>query len=135
MSQVKATAKAVRTSARKMGLVAALIRGRTTHDALVILEHTPKRAARILVEVIKSAIANAENNHKMHKDKLVIDSVLVSPGMVIKRVRMGSRGHIDKNNHRTAHVTVMVSEHTPIADSKPKQISKKIKQPVMAGNK
>ena len=62
---VRAIAKGVRMSPRKVGVVAALVRGRTVEDALVILEHTPRRSADPVREVIKSARANAEHNHNL----------------------------------------------------------------------
>ncbi len=112
MSQVKASAKSLRIAPRKLGLVAGLVRGRTVNDSLAILEHTPKGGAPLLAKVVKSAAANAETNQKLSKDQLLVSSILVSPGSIIKRYRPGARGMIRPIMKRTSHVTVVV-EATP----------------------
>src|SRR5687767_11493394 len=103
MSPVSATAKNLRTSASKLGLVASLVRGRSVTDSLTILEHTPKSAASLLAKVVKSAQANAENNHKLEADKLLVDKILVSNGGMIKRGRAGARGMWRPIRHRLSH--------------------------------
>lgn len=117
-SAVKATAKGIRISPRKMGLVAALVRGRSVADSLVILEHTPKRGAPVLAKVVESATANAVNNHKATKDTLEVASVLVSPGSIIKRYRPGARGMVRPIRHRTSHVTVIVDATKQVPEKK-----------------
>ncbi len=77
---VKAQANGITMTPRKIGEVANLVRGRSVADALVILEHTPRRAALPISKVIKSAQANATNNHNAKGDDLVIHTLNVSPG-------------------------------------------------------
>lgn len=135
--QVRAVAKQIRISPRKMGEVAALVRRRSVSDALVILEHTPRRAADHLRRVISSAAANAQNNHKLVVDQLQINSVLVSPGLIVRRWKPGSRGHIDARDHRSVHVTVVVEDKSKeatttkatakLASTKPKSTAKENK--------
>ena len=84
---VKAIAKGVRMSPRKVGVVAGLVRGRTVADALTILDHTPRRAALPVRKVIESAKANADNNHNLKPDTLQIVSISVTPGPRLKRFR------------------------------------------------
>jgi len=83
--KTSATAKFVGTSARKTGLVAALIRGRRAVDAQVILANTDKRATGPVGKVLASAIANAENNHNAKAANLIVESVLIGPGPTLKR--------------------------------------------------
>lgn len=109
---VKATAKQVRISPRKTNLVAALIRGRTAKDAAVILEHTPKRAARAVQKVLRSAVANAETNHKLASDSLKVVSVEISPGSTLKRFHFASRGRVHPVRHRSSHITISVSDNS-----------------------
>lgn len=108
---VKATAKQVRISPRKTNLVAALVRGRSTSDAKVILDHTPKRAAKAIQKVLKSAVANAETNHKLASDSLQIQSIEVSPGSTLKRFHFASRGRVHPIRHRSSHITVIISDN------------------------
>lgn len=106
---VKAQAKALAMTPRKVGEVASLVRGRTVSDALVILEHTPRRAALPLIKVIKSAQANAGHNHNVKTDNLQIAELHVSPGPRAKRFRPVARGSAHPYQKRTTHVTVIVS--------------------------
>jgi large subunit ribosomal protein L22 len=82
--KTSATAKFVGTSARKTGLVAALIRGRRAIDAQVILANTDKRASGPVGKVLNSAIANAENNQGAKLASLIVESVLIGPGPTLK---------------------------------------------------
>lgn len=107
---VRATAKFVGTSSRKVGLVAALIRGRRASDAALILTQTPKRAANPVGKVLSSAIANAENNYHMKAQDLTIESVLVGPGPTLKRFRPRAQGRAFPIRKRTSHITVVLSE-------------------------
>jgi large subunit ribosomal protein L22 len=108
--KTQATAKFVRTSARKTGLVAALIRGRRALDAQLILAHTPQRASVPVGKVLTSAIANAENNHGAHAAELVIESVLIGPGPTLKRARPRAKGSSASIMKRSSHITVIVSD-------------------------
>lgn len=105
---VKAIAKGVRMSPRKVGVVAALVRGRSVEDALTILSHTPRRSALPVSKVIASAKANAENNHNYKADTLQIVEISVSPGPRLKRYRPAAHGRALPFQRRTAHIRVVV---------------------------
>jgi len=106
---VKATAKSVRISPRKVGEVVALVRGCTVDDALVILDHTPRRAAQEVAKAIKSAAANATNNHGYKEDGLYIEEIFVTAGMRIKRYRPAAHGRALPYQKKTSHIHVRVS--------------------------
>ncbi len=103
-----ATAKSVRVSPQKLTLVAALVRGRSVTDALVILEHTPRRGAKYVMETIKSAQANAEHNHGYKPGTLDISEISVTPGPRLKRWRPVWRGMAHPYQHKTSHIRVVV---------------------------
>jgi large subunit ribosomal protein L22 len=105
---VRATAKGVRMTPRKVGLVASLVRGRTVADALTILEHTPKRAAKPVAKAIASAKANAGNNHGLDEKTLIIESLQVTSGPALKRYRAGAFGRAKPYLRRTSHIYVTV---------------------------
>ncbi|HKR81811.1 MAG TPA: 50S ribosomal protein L22 [Candidatus Saccharimonadales bacterium] len=105
---VTAIAKGVRMSPRKVGVVAALVRGRTVADALTILEHTPRRSALPVKKVIESARANADHNHNLKPDTLTITQITVTPGVRLKRYRPASHGRALPFQRRTAHIRVVV---------------------------
>ena len=104
----KAIARGVTQTPRKIGLVASLVRGRTVADALVILEHTPKRAAKPVAKVIASAAANATNTFGAKEDTLVVDNLQVTAGPRLKRFRPIARGSANPYQKRTAHISVVV---------------------------
>jgi len=106
---VKAHVKALPMTPRKVGIVASLVRGRSVNDALVILEHTPRRAALPLIKAINSAKANAGHNHNVQTDNLMIAELNVSPGPRAKRFRPVARGSAHPYQKRTTHITVVVS--------------------------
>jgi large subunit ribosomal protein L22 len=105
---VKAIAKGVRISPRKVGVVAALVRGRSVSDALTILDHTPRRSALSVRKVIESANANAEYNHNFKADSLRITEISVTPGPRFKRFRPAAHGRALPFMHRTSHIRVVV---------------------------
>jgi len=105
---VKAISKAIQISPRKVAVVAALVRGRSVNDALVILEHTPRRSAQAVAKTIMSARANADNNHNMKPDTLVITEIYVTPGPRLKRFRPVARGLAHPYQHKTSHLRVVV---------------------------
>ena len=106
---VKASAKGIDMTPRKIGEVASLVRGRSVDDALTILAHTPRRAAIPVAKVIASAKANAAHNHNAKGDDLIITTLDVSPGARMKRYRPVARGSAHPFQKRTTHVTVVVS--------------------------
>lgn len=105
---VRAIAKGVRISPRKVAVVAALVRGHSVDNALVILQHTPRRAAISVRKTIESARANADYNHNYKPDTLKIVEILVTPGPRMKRIRPVSRGAAHPYMHRTSHIRVVV---------------------------
>ena len=105
---VTATAKGVSMSPRKVGVVASLVRGRSVADALIILEHTPRRSALAVRKVIASAKANADHNHNYKPDTLQIVSITVSPGARLKRFRPAAHGRALPFQRRTSHIHVVV---------------------------
>ncbi len=107
---VRATAKFVGTSSRKIGLVAALIRGRKAQEAVTVLQQTPKRATEPVGKVLQSAIANAENNYNLSARSLVVESVLVGPAPTLKRWRPRAQGRAYPVLKRASHITVVLRE-------------------------
>ena len=105
---VSSVAKGVRMSPRKVGVVASLVRGRTVADALVILEHTPRRSAEAVKSVIASARANAEHNHNLKPDTLKIVEISVTPGPRLKRYRPAAQGRALQFQRKTSHIRVVV---------------------------
>jgi len=103
-----ASLKKVRISPRKVGIVAALVRGRMVDDAIVILDHTPRRAAAEVKDAIKSARANAEHNHSYKPETLRITSISVTPGPQFKRYRPAAHGRALPFARRTSHIFVQV---------------------------
>lgn len=105
---VKAVAKGVHGSQRKIGVVAALVRGRTVSDAITILENVPRRSATPVLKVIKSAQANADYNHNYKPDTLKIVEISVTPGPSLKRFRPAARGRALPFERRSSHIRVIV---------------------------
>jgi len=105
---VQAIAKGVRMSPRKVGVVASLVRGRSVADALIILEHTPRRTALPVLKTIKSAAANADHNHNFKPDTLQITEISVTAGPRLKRYRPAAHGRALPFQRRTSHIRVVV---------------------------
>ena len=117
---VRAYAKGVDQTPRKVSLVAALVRGRTVADALVILEHVPKRAALPVKKAIDSAKANAINNHGLDAKSLVITTLSVTTGTRLRRFKPASRGRALPFQKKTSNILVEVT-----GTEKPKKASAK----------
>ena len=109
---VKASAKVVLTAPRKTRLVIDLIRGKSVIEADQILNNTNKKAAKLIRKVLLSAVANAENNYELDSSNLYVVEAYVNEGPVLKRIRFGSRSHIDRHDKRTSHITVVVGNKT-----------------------
>jgi large subunit ribosomal protein L22 len=105
---VQAIAKGVRISPRKVAVVAALIRGRSVADALVILDHTPRRSATAVKKAVMSAKANADHNHGYKPDSLQITEISVTPGPRIKRYRPAAHGRALPFQRKSTHIRVIV---------------------------
>lgn len=116
---VLALAKGVRMSPRKVGVVAALVRGRTVADALTILEHVPRRSALPVIKTIQSARANADHNHNLKPDTLKIVEISVTHGPRLKRFRPAAHGRALPFQRRTSHIRVVVDGEVR-APKKPK---------------
>jgi len=95
-------------SPRKVGVVAALVRGRSVEDALVILSHTPRRSATPVQKAIASAKANAEHNHNYKPNTLQIVEISVTPGPRLKRFRPAAHGRALPFQRKTSHIRVVV---------------------------
>lgn len=108
--EAKAIAKYVRIAPRKINLVAAEIRGKQVDEALAILKFTPKRGAEVLEKVLKSAVANAENNNDMDRESLYVSEAFGNQGPTLKRWRPRSQGRAYPILKRTSHVGVVVTE-------------------------
>ena len=108
--KVRAQAKWVRMSARKARLVLDHIRGRSVPEARTILAFTPRAAASDIEKVLRSAVANAEANHGLDGDDLVVEAAYADEGPTLKRWKPRARGRVNRIRKRTCHVTVVLAE-------------------------
>ncbi len=108
--EVKAVAKYIRTSPRKVRLVVDLVRGRPVKEALALLRFMPQAAAVDVAKVVKSAAANAEQNNHLAADDLYIARITADAGPTIKRFRPRSHGKASPILKRSTHITVVVDE-------------------------
>jgi large subunit ribosomal protein L22 len=109
---VRAQAKWVRVSPRKAQVVAKHIRGRTVPEARTVLAFTARAAAREIEKVLRSAVANAEANHGLVGDTLVVEAAYVDEGPTLKRWRPRARGRAARIRKRTCHITLLLAEPT-----------------------
>ena len=107
--EAKAIAKMQRISPIKARLVIDLIRGKDANEAKNILINYNNKAARLIVKVLDSAIANAVNNNKMDVNTLYVKEARVDAGPVMKRMMFDSRGHVGRKDKRTSHIVVVVA--------------------------
>jgi len=108
--EARAIARFVRIAPRKAQQVVDLVRGKNIDEALAILKYTPKAAAPIVEKVVKSALANAENNYGMDRDKLYIDEIYADQGPTMKRFRPRAQGRATMIRKRTSHIGVILKE-------------------------
>ncbi len=108
--QARAFLKNVRVSPRKLNLVARSIRGMPVETALAELSFSRKRIAGTVREVLQAAIANAENNHELDVDRLVVSEATVGRSLVIKRLRARARGRVGRIRKPFSNLTIVVSE-------------------------
>ena len=99
-----------RISARKVKIVADLIRGKKVDEALAIVKFTPKASSEIIEKLLKSAIANAENNHGMNRGNLVVSEIYANQGPTMKRIRPAAKGSASRIRKRTSHITIKLRE-------------------------
>ena len=105
-----ATAKHIRISPRKAGIVLDLIRGKQVDQALGILNFTPKAASPVIIKVLNSAIANGVNNQEMDRANLYVAECYANPGPTLKRYVARSRGSASPMLKRTCHISVVLDE-------------------------
>ena len=108
--EAKAKATYVRISPRKVQIVLDLIRNQPADKAMAILKFTDKAACEPVSKVLKSAIANAENNFNMDVSRLVVSEAHVAPGPVLKRIQPRAQGRAYRINKRTSHITLVLKE-------------------------
>lgn len=108
--EAKAKVTHVRISPRKVQVVLDLIRNQPVDKAMAILKFTSKAATEPLTKLLKSAMANAENNFNMDPTKLYVSSCHVAPGPTLKRIRPRAQGRAFRINKRTSHITLVVKE-------------------------
>jgi ribosomal protein L22 len=106
---VRAQAKYVRTSARKARMVCGHIRGKSVAEARAILAFTPRQVARDWAKVLDSAVANAENNHELVEEDLIVREAYADEGPTIKRFRPRARGRASAIRKRTSHLTITLT--------------------------
>ena len=108
--QAVATLKYARISSRKVKIVADIIRGKSAEEALAIVKFTPKASSAIIEKLLKSAIANAENNHGMKSNKLYVDQIYANQGPTLRRIRPAAKGSAVRIRKRTSHITIVLKE-------------------------
>ena len=108
--EARAVLKYARISSRKVKIVADLIRGKNVDEALAILKFAPKASSEILEKLLKSAIANAENNHFMNRSNLVVSEIYANQGPTLKRIRPAAKGSAVRIRKRTSHITIILRE-------------------------
>ncbi|GIW48917.1 MAG: 50S ribosomal protein L22 [Caloramator sp.] len=108
--EARAHARYIRMSPRKIKVVLDLIRGKKVNEALAILKHTPRAAAPVVEKLLKSAIANAENNHNMDVNKLFVAETYANQGPTLKRFRPRAQGRAYRIRKRTSHITMVLKE-------------------------
>ncbi len=107
---VRATSKTVRLAARKARIVLDLIRGKNAKEAIAILEFTPNAGSEPVLKTLKSAMANATNNHHLDRDKLFVSECYANEGVTLKRFRPRAKGSASPIMKRTSHISVVVKE-------------------------
>ena len=110
LREARATLKFARISSRKVKIVADLIRGKDVDEALAIVKFTPKASSEVIEKLLKSAIANAENNFNMDRSKLYISEIYANQGPTMKRIRAATQGRANRIRKRTSHIEVILKE-------------------------
>lgn len=110
MQTARAKLSYARISPRKVSIVLDLIRNQPVEKAVGILQYTPKAASPLILKLVNSAAANAENNHNMDKDNLYVAECYVTPGPTLKRIQPKDHGKAFRILKRTSHITVVLKE-------------------------
>ena len=108
--EARAELKFARISARKAKIVLDLIKGKEVHEALAILKYTNKAASPMVSKILKSAIANATNNHSMNENKLVVAEAIANQGPTMKRISPRAQGRAYRIRKRTSHIRIVLKE-------------------------
>lgn len=107
---VRAYAKGIFISPQKLGLVCDKVRGMQAEQALVVLEFMPHKGAHFIHKLLKSALANAENNFDLERDEMFISSIFAGDGPTLKRYKAGARGRYKPRQRRSSHLTLVLSQ-------------------------
>ncbi len=110
--EVSATTKYARIAPEKARQVSRLLPGKPAQEALRSLEFMPRKAARMILKTLKSAVANAENNFDLNRDELFVKTAEVGPGPTLKRFHTKARGMAGRIAKRTSHFTIVLSDET-----------------------
>lgn len=108
--EARASLNHARISSRKVKIVIDLLRGKNVDEALAIVKFTPKASSPIIEKLLKSAIANAENNHYMDRTKLYIAEIYANQGPTLKRIRPAAKGSAVRIRKRTCHINIVLKE-------------------------
>ncbi len=108
--EARAIHRYARISPRKVKIVNDLIRNKPVGAAMGILKNTPKAASELLIKLLKSATANAENNYNMNVEALYVAQIYADPGPILKRVMPRAQGRAFRINKRTSHITIVLKE-------------------------
>jgi large subunit ribosomal protein L22 len=114
-TEAQAVTRNIRVSPRKLNLVAALIRGRRAQDAVAVLTFSKRRIAQTVRKTLESAIANAENNHQLDVDQLVVSRAEVGRAQVMKRFHARGRGRSSRIEKWFSHLKIVVAERPAAA--------------------
>ena len=106
----RAEHKYARISPRKVEIICNMIRGKNADVALALMENTPKAGCELMIKVLKSAMANAENNFEMDPEKLYVAETFANAGPILKRGMPRAQGRMYRINNRTSHITIAVAE-------------------------
>ncbi|MFC0387831.1 MULTISPECIES: 50S ribosomal protein L22 [Acetobacterales] len=113
-TEAQAVTRNIRVSPRKLNLAAGLIRGRRAQDAVATLTFSKRRISDTVKKTLESAIANAENNHSLDVDKLVVARVEVGRSIVMKRFQARGRGKAARVEKWFSHLKIVVAEQQPV---------------------
>ena len=120
-TEAQAITRNIRVSPRKLALVAGLVRGRSAQDAVATLTFSKRRIAQTVKKTLESAIANAENNHRLDVDQLVVSRVEVGRAVVMKRFHARGRGRSSRVEKWFSHLMIVVAEQQAAAEPAPPQ--------------
>lgn len=122
--EVRSIYKYARISSQKARQVTRAITGMPVSQALSVLDFTPKKAAFLVGKVLRSAVANAENNHELDADELVVRSAVATPGPALKRITPRARGSASPIKKRMTHITVILGNKPEEVEKPAKRVNK-----------